>query len=422
MATYTLTPHPGADVDNRVTFQALVDGASAGDTVIIPAHATPYTFTSPADPGTGNPYYAIVLKSGTAGNPITYTFNGNLIAAASSFAGVRASFIGCDKKSYITINGSGSIDGTNMPATGEFRHLLQMRGASNITISGSSGLQFLNAKGGDCIIIATTETDLDANHTPCSDVTITDLFTSGARRNNISLLACVDVTLRRVTWTDAAGTPTQAGINCEPEDSAGDQLTRVLIDSCIGYGNASRDFLISLDSMAGSGQQPIDVTLRNCLSRRGTRVTPWGLNLIHTLQPATTGTIKIEGFRAERLNLPAMRIQWRLDSAVKVNITGGHAFECARTTTEFPLDFVLTQSPTGQGVEFKDFAVIDHRDRKVSTVSSSGGDATNVKGAIQLRGPNWPGNSQTQSLLSRLNVAIPSSRKPKARRATRGSY
>lgn len=420
MATHTLTHLTGTN-DHRTAMATLIAGASAGDTVVIPANATTYKFTTPADPEDGTPYYAIDLKSGTAGNPITYQIDGNIEAATSSFAGVRASFIGCVKKSYITITGSGSIDGTAIPNVGseQLRHLLEVRGSNHITVNGASGLRFLNAKGGDCIHFGPTEPTIDDNDaTTCSDILVQDTFFSGAKRNNISVVSMVDGTFRRCEITAAAGTSPQGGLVLEPEDDARNELTRILVDECLSYGNASRDFMVATHSMdTGGHDEPLDVTFRNCRSKRGTLTTPRAFEVQDSVSSAVTGTIKFINCRAEQLNGQALYFEVNLANSVQVIVTGGEAYQCARTSSNRPINFVLTGAASGAGIVFNDFSIVDRLSRTYASITTDN-TATNVRGNIRYRGPGM-GNLITS--LPRISLGRAGrprfSNKPKARRS-----
>lgn len=405
MPTHTLTHLTGTN-DHRAAMATLISGASAGDTVVIPANATTYKFTTPADPGDGTPYYAIDLKSGTAGNPITYQIDGNIEAATSSFAGVRASLLGCVKKSYITITGSGSIDGTAIPNVGseQLRHLMEVRGSNNITVNGASGLRFLNAKGGDCIHFGPTEPTIDdSSRTTCSDILVQDAFFSGAKRNNISVVSMVDGTFRRCEFTGAAGTSPQGGLVFEPEDDDHDELTRILVDDCEGYGNASRDFMVATHSMdSGGGHEPIDVTFQNCLSRRGTLTTPRGFEVSNT-DATHTGTIKFINCRAENLNSSGFRIIHNIESELLIEVTRCALQRTGLSGSEAPIVLVLTGAADGEGITFTNVHCTDTLNRAIVSATSAGGDATNVTGIVDRMYPAVA-TSQAVAVLPSLSV------------------
>ena len=403
MPTYTLTHLTGTN-DHRAAMATLYDGASAGDTVVVPTNATDFTFASPADPGDGTAYYSIVPKTGTAGNILTTTINGDIIAAGSSYAGLRASIIGCDAKSYQAFGGSGSVSGSAMPDVGaeQGRHIMQLRACDHITLDGSGGLAFSAAAGGDCLLISGNE-DVDAqDNLASSDITVSDVTFSGAKRNNVSITGASDVTFNRCTWSDAAGTPPQSGIDIEPEDFADDQATRILINECVGHGNASRDFLMSTESMVGTAP-PVSVTFRNCLSRRGTISADRGFEVQDDVAKANTGTITFDCCRAERLDGPAMWFEMNISNSVQVVVTGGSSRYCARTASREPINFVLTGAATGLGVHFQNYAVYDHLVREATSVTSEN-TATNVTGNIRRQSRQWPHNGARDALLPNLKI------------------
>src|SRR6185295_15007770 len=125
MATQTAV-YPGVGVDAAAAIQTAINACNPGDTWVIPTAAGPWTVNRAS--GAGTSAYGFTLKSGTAGNPITGTINGTVIAKAGDFLGTRDSMIGCDGKVYCTINGTGSVSMANAPQTGEFRHCIQIRG------------------------------------------------------------------------------------------------------------------------------------------------------------------------------------------------------------------------------------------------------------------------------------------------------
>lgn len=400
--------YPGAGVDAAGAIQTAISACAANDTALVDVEAAAWSCEC-ADGG-GDPEASFDLKSGTAGNPITVTINGTVEAKAASFVGTRDSLIESLKKSHVVLNGSGTLSGANMPVVpGEqLRHILEMRGSTNITIEGSDGLDFSEANGGDCIHIGPTETLIDdENRTPCSNITINRVLFAGAKRNNISVVSAVDLTFYRCEFTDAAGQSPQGGLVFEPESDERDQLTRVLVDECIGYGNASRDFLVATHSMdtAGGHTTPIDVTFRNCRSRRGTRVTPRAFEVQDSIASDVTGTVTFDNCRAEELNNQALYFQVNLANSVRILVNGGESRYCARTTTNRAITMILTGAPNASagGIHLQNFAIYDRIDRDAVALTTEQ-SATNVTGNIRVQSPRWPANRARIASLPNLKI------------------
>lgn len=429
MPTHTLT-HLTGTTDHRASLQALIDGAASGDIVVIPANATPYTFTNPG--GAGDPAYAITLKSN-----ITLTINGDLVANTGGFTGTRDSFIGCDKLTGVTINGTGSISGAAMPQTGEHRHILSMRGASNITISGGGVLRF-NSSGGDGLYLGPTEADLDEDRTTNIGISVTGLIMSGNRRNACSVLTARGLTFTECQFLNSTATSPRGGLVFEPEDDDRDELTNVLVESCVASGNASRDYMLQCDSMS-YGHPDIDVTFRNCRSVR-TSQSPWGFNIRHQLIGTSnsgcypTGTVRLDNCSAEGLNSAGLQLEVRGNSALRVILNGFTVNDCARdSVTTYPIAIDTRQvdsvGPTvysnpaasGLGTLFQDCVVIDPRFSRIPAKIIEGTtSATNRTGNIKCEVNRWP-RVATDALLPNVRIGrfgkLPFSNSAKARRS-----
>mgnify|MGYP001572126680 CR=1 FL=1 len=416
MATQTAA-YSAPPTDTHGAVQTAINACNAGDTALIDVAAGNWEFGCTT--GAGNPAYSVALKSGSAGSPIAHTINGTIVADAAQFTGVQDALIGCDKKSYVTVNGSGLVNGAAMPQTEEHRHCMGMRGSDNITIYGSSGLRFNNS-GGDGIEIGPTALDLDGLRTPCTNIVIEDLSCSGNRRNGISVTSANGLRIRRCTTIRQIGTSPYSGIDLEPDENtagytAPNQHKSVLIDcrieDCIAYGNLGGDFYVQLSEMSSS-HADVDVVFSGCKSLYdSTGGDPWGYVFANT--PSVTvgnfdgssvgGTVSFVNCMASKLLYPGIYVAMELDSNVAVDFTGC-ILEGTAVSFDKPIHLVLTKSASGPGIRFKNVVVKENVDRAPYAVTSPDATATNVTGNIRQVVRRWPVKTQRDSLLPNLKI------------------
>lgn len=404
MATITVT-YPGVGVEAQTDIQAAIDGANEGDTVIIPAAAGDWVVAGESGEGDEEYRWAITLKTG-----VNIQIDGTIAAKEGSFLGELDCLIGLDRVSDIVISGTGIVKMQKAEyLTGERRHCVSLHSASNITIEGS--LTFKDS-GGDGLYIGPHEVP-GPERVPSRNILVTGLTCENNRRDGCSVISVQGLTMRRCYFTNTIGTAPQAGLNLEPEDNAEDRLGDVLIEDCVAFGNASRNFFVNFSQM-WAGQAPINVIFRRCNSPATTR-NPRGFHCIYlptdafvTQWGSPTGTLRWEDCRADRLTLTGIKIEWRPDCNIELNFENFQLAGVASLNTEKPIAFTLYNGttinplPLGRNMVFNGMVTDNNFDRKItSTVYDR--IARNLGGTIHL-GRKSTGTSQVESLLPNLSV------------------
>ena len=133
----------------------------------------------------------------------------------------------------------------------EWRHCLDIEGASNVTISGIS----CNQSGGDGIYVA------DGAAGPSQNVTISNSVFDQNFRQGFSLISGVHIFVSNCYFTNTSGTAPEAGIDIEP-NTPNNTVADVHITNNFSTGNAGAGLLISLQELNGSSPN-VDITVSN---------------------------------------------------------------------------------------------------------------------------------------------------------------
>ena len=133
----------------------------------------------------------------------------------------------------------------------EWRHCLDIEGASNVTISGIS----CNQSGGDGLYVA------DGAAGPSQNVTITNSVFDQNFRQGFSLISGVHIFVSNCYFTNTSGTAPEAGIDIEP-NTPHNTVADVHITNNFSTGNAGAGLLISLNQLNGSSAS-VDITVSN---------------------------------------------------------------------------------------------------------------------------------------------------------------
>ena len=141
----------------------------------------------------------------------------------------------------------------------EYRHCLNIEGASNVTVSGIS----CNQSGGDGLYIG-----YGLQGQPSQNVTVTDSIFDQNFRQGFSLISGQHVFVYRCNFTNTSGTNPESGIDIEPNEPTG-HVADVHIEDSFSTGNAGSGVILSLWKLDGTSQA-VDVTiLRHHTSSNG---------------------------------------------------------------------------------------------------------------------------------------------------------
>jgi hypothetical protein len=228
--------------DTNVLQNALNTTAAKGQVLHIPAgnyNVSPISFPSNSkvalDAGvtvTANPGYG-------PGDKMLNIKSQNVVIAG---AGATSVIFKMRKSEYAAEHAS---DGS------EYRHCLNIEGASNVTISGIS----CNQSGGDGLYIGAAS----GQGSPSQNVTISDSIFDQNFRQGFSLISGQHIFVYRSYFTNTSGTNPEAGIDIEPNNpsnAAGD----VHIEDSFTTGNAGPGVKVALWQVTGASQT-VDVTI-----------------------------------------------------------------------------------------------------------------------------------------------------------------
>lgn len=134
----------------------------------------------------------------------------------------------------VKVIGNGKVVGdkdTHTGSTGEWGHVLVIRGSSQCVIDGLS----FNKGWGDGIYVG-------KGTNPPSDILIKNCKTDGNRRNGLSIITANKARVINCCFVNSSGTNPQAGFDIEPN---GDDVVDVYMDNIICSGNTGGAFYIT---------------------------------------------------------------------------------------------------------------------------------------------------------------------------------
>lgn len=132
----------------------------------------------------------------------------------------------------------------------EYRHCLDIEGASNVTVSGIS----CNKSGGDGLYIGE-----GTQKQPSQNITVTDSIFDQNFRQGFSLISGEHIFIYRCHFTNTGGTAPEAGIDVEPNDSSG-AAADVHFDDNYTDNNAGAGVKLALWLMTNESPR-VDVTI-----------------------------------------------------------------------------------------------------------------------------------------------------------------
>jgi hypothetical protein len=200
-------------------------------------------------------------------NPISFPDNSQLALDAGVTITANAGYGPNDKmlnikSQNVTIAGAGAssvifqmrkaeyaaehaVDGS------EYRHCLNIEGASNVKVSGIS----CNQSGGDGLYIGAAS----AQRTPSQNITISDSIFDQNFRQGFSLISGEHIFIYRSYFTNTSGTIPEAGIDIEPNDPS-NMAADVHIEDSFTTGNAGPGLKLAFWKMT-SASQTVGITV-----------------------------------------------------------------------------------------------------------------------------------------------------------------
>lgn len=132
----------------------------------------------------------------------------------------------------------------------EYRHCLNIEGASNVTVTGIS----CNQSGGDGLYIG-----YGSQGQPSQNVTVTDSIFDQNFRQGFSLISGEHIFVYRCRFTNTGGTNPEAGLDIEP-NTASEVVSDVHIEDSFSTGNAGPGVKLAFWKMDGTSH-PVDLTI-----------------------------------------------------------------------------------------------------------------------------------------------------------------
>ena len=390
--------YPGPNIDTTALIQKAINNNTH---VIIPKGD--WMVSTPPDVGPIIPdgtqwaaRYAIALKSN-----LTLTINGTIIAKQGSFLGVNDCLMGGDKVFNTIISGKGTLKMQKSEyTTGEGRHCLQLRGCSNVTIT---GLTFRDS-GGDGLYIGPIE---DARRAPCVNVQVVGCIFDSNRRQGISVLSAINSSIKSCKIYRTQGTAPQAAIDIEPEHPR-DQIINFRIQDCLMQDNQGSGIVVSMSKYLM--KTPISLWIDN-VQVIGCKQAAFRFILLPHAGPES-GIIDVRNCSGEDIPSSGITCTWDMTRNYTLNIVNFKFDRVARdvwveSNKALELNLTGDGSFENSGITFDNVVVIDRLDRKLTYVKSTIGVVTNVRGVIFLKPINYtPVISQTQELLPNLHFQL----------------
>ena len=286
-----------------------------------------------------------------------------ILARRGEFKGTNDSLFSAKDVQNVTLRGEGEgatfrmwqedYDNPDLYSKAEWRHCLQLRGASDINVSGLT----LRDSGGDGIYLG-----IGSGGTTNLNVHIKDVICDNNYRQGISVITAENLLIEDTIMRNTSGTAPQAGIDFEP-NNPGERLVNVVMRNCLTENNNASGYMWYLRPL-NAESEPISIRLENCRSLNdgsiSARVITDG-----TLDDSVTGTIEFVDCTFEGSNQPGISISKPADRGL-VSFERCWVLDCGGDAlTTSPIIFVSRAGadvPVG-GVHFEDVVVRDLPDR-----------------------------------------------------------
>ena len=144
--------------------------------------------------------------------------------------------------------------------TGEWGFGIGIESASNIRIIGP----VISDCWGDGIYINNKSTTVENISSDSGNILIDGARLDNNRRNGISIIDGVNVTVSNSVISNTNGAMPMSGIDVEPNNGKG-ELQNITIDNVTTYNNASFGIFVSLTAFVSNIQKQIGLTIKNCI-------------------------------------------------------------------------------------------------------------------------------------------------------------
>ncbi|NSW55892.1 MAG: right-handed parallel beta-helix repeat-containing protein [Armatimonadetes bacterium] len=185
-----------------------------------------------------------------------------ILAKKGEYKGRNDALMTAANKENIVLNGYGATlrmhrsdyDGPEYEKA-EWRHCLSIRSCTNVKVLGLT----LAESGGDGIYLGVA-----TRGRTNQDIVIKDVLCDRNYRQGISVISAENLLIENTTLRDTAGTPPQAGIDFEPNESS-EKIANVVMRNCLSQGNKGGGFVAYLPSLTAESA-PVTMRFENCRS------------------------------------------------------------------------------------------------------------------------------------------------------------
>ena len=226
----------GTGGDDTDVIQHAINLSSAmGKPLQIPASAVAYNIGP------------LTIPSNTA-----ITFDPGVVMQARSGLGSTQKLINIAGVSNVQIKGSQTVFQMRKSEyqSGEYRHCLDIEGSSDINISSIS----CNSSGGDGLYIGAGASSYSSN------ISISDSSFTDNRRQGMTIISGVNITITRCSFNATQGTAPADGIDIEP-NSPNDRLQNILIQDSTTSGNAGHGVAVDVRNLNASSV-PVSIQIQ----------------------------------------------------------------------------------------------------------------------------------------------------------------
>lgn len=186
-----------------------------------------------------------------------------VLAKRGEFKGTNDSLFTARDVQNVTLRSPGAIfrmwkedyDNPDLYQKAEWRHCVQLRGASNVEIDGLT----LMSSGGDGLYLGT-----GTGGTTNTDITIRNVVCDDNYRQGISVITAENLLIEDTIMRNTSGTPPQAGIDFEP-NSPRERLVNVTMRNCLSENNNSYGYVLAISPLNATSE-PISMRFENCRS------------------------------------------------------------------------------------------------------------------------------------------------------------
>ncbi len=248
----------------------------------------------------------------------------------NNIANVKAYFLNIEGDKYIHLSNQG-----------EWGHGVSIKSSSNIMLY----KPMISKCWGDGIYIG-QETAVPQN------ITIDGGLINDNRRNGISVISGIDITLKNITISNTKGHNPQSGIDIEPNSSK-NRLTNIVLNNITTKNNAVHGIIISTGNLNGS-TQPISININNHKDYNsaialGLGVTRNNINYIQPLNGNITisnstytlpGTAFIRNYKGKKsnINLSLQNMNFNRSNVTKTSAKSYSASPLNQFLSDFKLN------------------------------------------------------------------------------------